>query len=154
LFVCFAETQKQYFNDIFIENIINNKCQVTDNIIFDKAHLGGIKTHGTLIFLNTNVHQYCVNYKDYNIILVTDDIDSVKYVQDYFILKKDNPESHLTNGAVEVDNSYFDWYLTVLVNHRWQRPFTEDISKAFKVNLETKKIEPFEYKTIRLHSED
>jgi hypothetical protein len=77
----------------------------------------------------------------------------MEYVCDYLILEKQNPETRLRNGAVRINGEYTDWDIDVVVNHRWQGRYTDDISQAFKVNPQTKKIETFPYETIRLYSE-
>ena len=49
---------------------------------------------------------------------------------------------------------YFDWDITVVVNSSMiGLAYTDDISEAFFINLEKKKIEPLRYNTIKLFSE-
>jgi hypothetical protein len=141
-----------YFDNIFIEAEINNRNHQRENIIFDRTRLQDCFMYGSRVFLNTSIHQHYIEYKDYNILLITEKPDEIEWVKDFLIIKKLTPETVLADGAVQVNNDYFDWDLTVVVNRRW-RGSTEDISQAFKINPETKKIESFNFITIRLYSE-
>jgi hypothetical protein len=114
--------------------------------------------YGGRLFPSSDTLKRYIEYEDYNIILVTQKIGDVEYVCDYLILKKQTPETYLINGPVEIiinGEEYYggNWEVDLVVNHRWRGWFTDDISQAFLVNSQTRKIEPFIYDTIRLYSE-
>jgi hypothetical protein len=153
--MCFADDGgTQFFDQRLLENIINNSELITDTIVFDQTRLGDLKEYGGVVLLNTDMLQRYIHYMDYNILLLTETINSVTYVRDYKILKKNSPEAHLANGPVEINGDFFDWEVTVEINHEWRNHFTEDINRAFKVNRQMKKFENVIYNTIRLYSED
>jgi hypothetical protein len=151
---CFSEGNIYFFTQDILENIITNPESVNGTIIFDEMKAGNLKKYGSIVLFNTSMIQHYIDYQNYNIILLTENINSILYIRDYLILKKDNAETHFANGPVEINGSLFDWEVTVVVNHKWRSRFTEDISNAFKVNRHTMKIERFAYNTIRLYSED
>jgi hypothetical protein len=103
-------------------------------------------------FTPTTIYQRYIDYGNYNILVITEVIDSVEYVWDFLLLKKQNSETYLANGAVKIDG-YFDWEITVEVVCHWQDLYTDNIMRAFKVNPRTKKIEPVKYADIRLFNE-
>jgi hypothetical protein len=154
VFSSYADTGNKFFDSEILDNMIKNPNFINGGIIFDKMRLGQLKEYGGLALLNTNMSQHYIDYMNYNIILLIEDTDNIKYVRDYLVLKKDNPETHLANGPVEINGTFFDWEITVVVDHKWRSLFTEDISMAFKVNQQTKRIEHFVYDTIKLYSED
>jgi hypothetical protein len=129
-----------YFDNIFIEAEINNQNYQSENIVFDRTRLQDCFIYRSRNFLNRTINQHYIEYRDYNILLITEKNNEIEYVKDFLIIKKITPETTLADGAVQVNNDYFDWDLTVVVNRRW-RGSTEDISQAFKINLKTKKIE-------------
>jgi len=158
-----VETADRFFTDELAEEAITNPRVVLEgNVIFDKTLLGEIRQYGAkLIVIDTdsgtiftNIYQYSLDFRNYNIMLVVEKIDSVGYVRDCLLLEKLSPETRLESGAVEVNGEYVDEDITVVVNHEWRARFTEDISQAFKVDLDTKKIVPVVYDTIRLYAED
>jgi hypothetical protein len=159
-----------YFTEEFLEKAIKkgDTFLSEETIIFDRSKvlvllkdglwslwMDGLWIYyvGRLFYGSDTLKRY-IEYGNYNILLVTQEIGDVEYVRDYLILEKQNPETHLSNGAVEINGEYGDWEVDIVVNHHWQGRFTDDISQAFKVNPQTKKIEPFIYDTIRLYSED
>jgi len=160
-----------YFTEKFLEKAIKEDAYTflsDETIIFDKSKVLGLWKddlwglwmdglriyYGGRLFYGSDTLKRYIEYGDYNILLVTQEIDDVEYVCDYLILRKQNPETYLSNGAVEINGEYGDWEVDIVVNHYWRGIFTDDISQAFKVNLQTKKIEPLIYDTIRLYSED
>jgi hypothetical protein len=155
LLVLSTNESSSYFTKEFLERAIKDPKLSYGNIIFDS-----LKTQGLLIYYGgrlsygSNILERHIGYGNYNIILVTEEIGSVEYVRDYLILEKQNPETYLGNGPVEINGAYFDWEIIVVVNHRWHALFTDDISQAFKVNLQTKKIEQVTYNSIRLYAEE
>lgn len=156
---CCAEGNNQYFNQKYIDKIIENKVKKNENIIFNesKEKSLGLDIYDSKV-LNINssenrLYQYYINYKNYNIILLTENIDKIEYVRDYVIIKKQNSETYLANGPVEINEEYFDWDITVVVNSKLKTEFTTDISEAFIVDLERKKIESFKFNIIKLYSE-
>ncbi|MDR1211703.1 MAG: hypothetical protein LBK40_05680 [Spirochaetaceae bacterium] len=147
----FAETTV-YFDSLFIEAEITNQNHQSENVIFDRDRLQDCYIYKTRNFLHRTIREHYVEYRDYNIMLISEIINEIEYVRDFLIIKKRTPETTLADGAVQVNNGDFDWELTVVVNRRW-RGSTDDISQAFKINFETKKIEPFSFITLRLYSE-
>jgi hypothetical protein len=157
-----------YFNEEFLERALKNPNLPDENIIFDRLKVLGLWKdgvwglwmdglrvyHGGRLFYGSDILKRYIEYGNYHIILVTQEIGCVEYVCDYLIIEKQNPEAHLSNGAVKINGEYGDWEVDIVVNHHWRGRFTDDISQAFKVNSQTKKIEPFIYDTIRLYSED
>jgi hypothetical protein len=167
-----------YFTEKFVEKAIKENAYTyssNETIIFDGSKVlnlwkdggwglwmdGLFFYHGGRLFYGSDTLKRYIEYGDYNIILVTQEIDGVEYVRDYLFLKKQNPETHLTNGPIKViingEGSYpahGGWEIDLVVNHRWRgKEFTDDISQAFKVNPQTRKIEPFIYDTIYLYPE-
>ena len=145
-----------YFTKEFLDEAIKTPNRKNEKeIIYDRTKLDGLRQYYGGLIINTNISQYYFEYKNYNILLITEKIDGIDYVCDYLILEKQYPETHLANGPVEINGDYFDWNITVVIKCSWRgNPFTDDISQAFRVNLHTKKIEPFIYKTIRLYDEN
>jgi len=158
-----------YFTEKFLEKVINEDTSLYyETIIFDRSKVLGLWKDGLWglwmdnlriyyvgrLFYGSDTLKRYIEYGDYNILLVTHEINDVEYVCDYLILKKQNPETHLSNGAVVVNGEYGDWDVDIVVDHNWQGRFTDDISQAFKVNSQTRKIETFIYDTIRLYNED
>jgi len=154
-----------YFSEEFVERAIKNPNLLSEEIvIFDDSlekwkngpqgkWMGNLRLYyGGLLSYGSDIARLYIEYRNYNILLVTQKSDGVEYVCDYLILEKQNPETHLSNGAVQINGEYWDEKVDVVVNHNWRR-FTDDISQAFKVNPKTKKIEPFIFNTIRLYSE-
>jgi len=165
-----------YFTEKFLEKAIKEGAYTylsDDTIIFDRSKVLGLWKdglwgfwmdglyfyYGGRLFPRSDTLKRYIEYGNYNIILVTREIDDVEYVSDYLILKKQNPETHLTNGPVKIiingEETYGgSWEVDLVVNHHWRGKFTDDISQVFNVDSQTRKIEPFIYDTIRLYSED
>lgn len=162
VFLCFPDdAESQFFTKGFIEKLINNHdllrdALVSETLLFDTFKLNGLKIDSvsTEMFINTSMHQYYVDFISHNILLITERVSGMEYVRDCLIIEKQNHEAYLANGPVEINKSYFDWNTTVLVNHKWRARFTDDISQAFKIDIQAKKIIPLVYDTIRLYSED
>jgi hypothetical protein len=158
-FLCFCDdTGKQFFTKSYIEKSINNQSLlkeaiVSNTLLFDRIELEGLNIYHGKMFPNTSIHEYYIDFITHNILLITEKVDDIAYVRDCLIIKKQNPEARLANGPVEINESYFDWDATVLVNHKWRAKFTDDISQAFTVDIQARKIMPLVYDTIRLYSE-
>jgi hypothetical protein len=153
-FVCFSEDNYIYFNGNYLDKIIDSANIQHENLLFDNSLREEWSIYYSKPYINTNIYQYYIEYKDSNIILLTEMVQGTKNVRDYKIIKKVHPETYLAEGPVEVNGKYFDWDITVVVNKKWKgSQFTDDILQAFKINLETKKIDVFYYETIRLFSE-
>jgi hypothetical protein len=157
----------RYFTRDFAQEIIQNpslRYEISaHNIIFvpATARAEGLRIYGGVtpfetMFSDNSLGANFIEYTNYNIILLTERIDGIHYVRDFVILEKQHPETHLSAGAVEVNGEYFDWELIVVVNRHWhlpRRPYTDDISYAFKIDVSTKRIVPYPFETIRLFSE-
>ena len=145
----------RYFNRTVLEEIVNDPSLSYEDIIFSEEQLSGLKRYAGEIFPSSSglICNY-IEYENYNILLLTERLNAIQYLRDLLVLEKENQETFLANGAVEINSEYFDWEVIVVVNSWHDRRFTDDISQAFKVNLETKKIEPFFYDTIRLYNEE
>jgi hypothetical protein len=159
-FSCFLDdAEKRFLTGSYIEKSIDNQSLlreaiVSNTLIFDRTELYGLNIYHAKVFLNTNVHEYYIDFITHNILLIAEKVDGMVYVRDCLIIKKQNAEAYLANGPVEIDGDYFDWDITVLVNHKWRAKFTDDISQAFKIDIQAKRIMPFVYNAIRLYSED
>ncbi|MCL2289228.1 MAG: hypothetical protein FWC34_00755 [Bacteroidetes bacterium] len=162
-FVCFAEGNIRYFNQAYLDKVIANKIErnKTEGLIFDRAReesLGLLNIRGGSVFSNNNreivLFRYHISYNNYNIILLTEPINNLEHVRDYLLIEKENSISNLASGPVEINGEYFDWSVTVVVNSsRRGLRYTDDISAAFFIDLENKRIKPLEFNTIRLWSE-
>ena len=145
-----------YFTVEFLAKAITDQNFSYGDIIFDKTKSDGLRIYygGRLFYDSDSILRY-IEYGNYNVIVVTQEIMGIEYVQDYLILEKQNPETYLFNssGTVQIDGDFSHFDITVVVNKHWRGRFTEDISHAFIVNLQTKKIEPVVFNTIKLYSE-
>ena len=160
-----VNANSHYFTRDFAEEIIHNPSLRDEvsvkNIIFDRTRAEGLKIYGGVapfetMFSDTinSLDALFIEYMNYNIILLVERIDEIDYVRDFIILEKQYPETHLAYGPVEINHEYFDWEIIVVVNRHWLNlPYTGDISYAFKINVSTKRIEPYPFETIRLFSE-
>jgi hypothetical protein len=131
----------------------------------DETKFEGLRKYygGRLLYDSNGVFWYdsdtilrFFEYANYNIILVTQEFNDIEYVRDYLFLKKQNPETYLHNsaGAITINEESPGCNdVIVVVNHYWRGRFTDDISQVFKINMQTRKIEPIIYDTIRLYSE-
>ncbi len=154
-----------YVTTDFWEKVITGQDLNDSTIIFDRTKIDGMRVHGAGRILYDSDYNFWydsdtllryIDYANYNIILVTQEIDTVEYVRDYLVIEKRTLETSLTHcqGTVRIDGVYPKFDVTVVVNHSWRgKRFTDDISQAFKVNMETRKIEPIIFETIRLYSE-
>jgi hypothetical protein len=155
-FFCLVSLSSQAFDRNFIEKAINGEKHLDDAVIYDP--LQELKTYNSLLYFNsdftsTTIRQRYIDYGNYNVLVVTEIIDSVEYVRDFLLLKKQNSETYLANGPVEI-NGHFDWEITVEISHQWEGAYTDNIVRAFKVNPQTKKIELVKYASIRLYNEE
>ena len=143
-----------YFTKEFLKEAITKQNLSYGDIIFDQTKISDLRIYygGRLSYGSDTLLRY-IEYGNFNIILVTKEIDSIEYMSDFLLLEKLTKETYLCNGAVQINDSYFDWKITIVVNNKWQGLFTDDISQAFKINEKTKKIEEINYDTIRLYSE-
>jgi len=159
------------FTEEFLKKAINDPALSCENIIFESSaapfdrsiapglwmYYGGklLYDADNCFFYNSDTYLQYLDYENYNIILVTQEIDGIQYVRDYMILEKLNPQTHLffSDGTVIIDGKSPGFPVTVVVNKHWQGRFTEDISQAFYVNMQTRKIEPVFFDTIRMVSE-
>jgi len=160
-----------YFTEEFLEKAIKDTALSCENIIFERSaapfdsskapglwmYHGGklLYDSDNRFFYDSDTHLRYLDYGNYNIMLVTQEIDGIEYVRDYMILEKLHPETHMfySDGTVSIDGKFPGFPVTVVVNHHWQGRFTEDISQAFYVNMQTRKIEQVYFDTIRLFSE-
>jgi len=150
-----VNSSNDFFTAEFLGKAIKDAKSFYNNIIFDNSKTQGLDIYYTgRLFYGSNILERHMEYENYNIILVTEDIGDIEYVRDYLILEKQNPETYLANGPVEINGEYFDWEVIVVVNHKWHALFTDDINQAYKVDLQTNRIEPFTYDTIRLYAEE
>jgi hypothetical protein len=101
-----------------------------------------------------------LEFKNYNIILVTQEINNIVYVRDFLFLEKYHSETHFVNsaGAAMINGGIFGTIhqhqnLIIVVNRHWRGRYTEDISHVFFINMQSRKIEQIEFETIRLTSE-
>jgi len=161
----YMETETSYFTQEYLDKSIsgsNIAIDLSNNIIiFDVTKADGFKIYTRKAFLDaynrqgTKISGYYLEYKNYNIIIVTEEINGTEYVRDYLILEKEHPESVLQDGDVEINGEYFDHDIIVVIDSNWRMggiPFTDDVNQAFKINWQTKKIEPVIYNTIRVHN--
>jgi len=160
-----------YFTEEFLEKAIKYPALSCENIIFERSATPFDKSKapslwmyysGKLLydsdnrfFYNSDTYLHYLDYGNYNIILVTQEIEGIEYVRDYMILEKLHPETYMfySDGTVLINGKYSGFPVTVVVNHHWRGIYTEDISQAFYVNIQTRKIEPVFFDTIRLVSE-
>lgn len=151
----YVNSIENYFNSEYLNNILKNLSHNnTENIIFNRSELGDLYVYNAkqMAVPDVNLYQYYLMYDNYTILLLTEKIDSSEYVKDYLMIKKQNPDTHLTSGAVEINNTCFDWEITVVVNSKWVGT-TSDISEAFKIDILRKKIYKIEYDSIKIFSE-
>ena len=57
-------------------------------------------------------------------------------------------------GPVEINHEHLDGQVVVIFNKRWKENYSDDIIAAFKPNLETERIEVFNYKYIKIFREE
>lgn len=160
-----VNASSNYFTRDFLAKAIGNPSLryevAARDIIFDTTRAEGLRIYGGVIITETmssdTVNMLAMNsieYMNYNVILLVERIDGISYVRDFVIIEKLHPETHLASGPVEINGEYFDWETLVVVNRDWtRRPYTDDISQAFRVNVSTRRIEPYLFRTIRLFSE-
>ena len=160
---CKESLQKKTSNSVYLtpeylEDFINDPTSDIGNIIFDKMKLDDVKINSSRTFLGSNmrslnISQYYIEYKNNNIILLTEKIEEIEYALDLLAIEKKNDNSYLTSGQnFIIDEKYFDSDITILINNRWHRYaefLTKEMCMAYKVNLETKRIEPFSFDTLR-----
>ena len=151
-----SDKPASYFTEEFLERAITEPNLSDGDIIFDETKSDGLRIYygGRLFYGSDSLLRY-MEYGNRNIILVTQEVEGIEYVRDYLILEKQNLETYLSNasGTVEIDGEFTNRDVTVVVNRHWQGGFTDDISQAFRINAQTRKIEPVIYDRIRLHSE-
>jgi hypothetical protein len=158
--IYFVTGEEQYFNKSYIESIINNGIDdYCNNILFNDVCKEQLIVYGARVIFDdnnrrTDYYEYYIDYNDYCIILLTLKINNIEIVKDYVIIRKINEETNLENGPVEIDNDYFDWNVTVVVNVGKRIKYTDNISAAYKVNISTGKIEKLNYNSIRIYNED
>jgi len=157
-----------YFTTEFLERVIVETnlsyIGIIGDVIFDRTKIDGLRVYqggrilydadGIFWFDSDTLLRY-LEYENYNIILVTQEIDSIEYVCDYLIIEKKTTETYLFKamGTVKIDGEFPSFDVTVVINNNWIGLYTNDISQAFKINPQTRKIEPIFFKTIRLTSE-
>jgi len=156
----------RYFNRTVLEEIMKDPGFYHEDIAYNQNYLSGLRSRGGgSLFIgddgefnyNSGILYSHIEYENYNILLLTErvnDVNDIRYLRDILILEKETPETVIVTGPVEINDAYFDWEIFVVVNSYNGRQFTDDISQAYKVNLQTKKIERFSYETIRLWYED
>lgn len=142
----------------FFDTIISKDVDVNAKVFIWKEaeKITGIRIFGGKLLKGNGDYRFIerkLEYKGNLILLLLEKIEEKEVIVDYVCLKKTTDTSYLTSGPVEIDGVYYDWNIVVFVNQSWRAEYTEDILYAFKSNLETKKIEPVEYKSIRLYSE-
>ena len=156
----------RYFNRTVLEEIMKDSGFYYEDIVYNPNYLSGlISRGGGPLFIdadgefnyNSGLLYSLIEYENYNILLLTERVDAVndiRYLCDILILEKENPETAIVTGPVEINDAYFDWEILVVINSYNGSRFTDDISRAYKANFQTKKIEQFFYETIRLWYED
>jgi len=149
------EQPNAYLTADLLERVLKEPNFSINDLLFDETKSGLRIYHGGRLFYDSDTLLRYIDYMNYNIILVTQEIENIEYVHDYMILEKKNPETYLfkTVDNATINGEFPDFDLTVVINSRWRGLYTEDISHAFKINTETGKIEPVFFDTIRLASE-
>jgi hypothetical protein len=153
-----SDTNEVIINISFFDDILINRIDLySKRYVWKKPEINsGIRVYGDKLLKGNGDYRFSecnIEYKEYLVLLLLEKIDGKEIIVDYVSLKKITDTSYFTSGPVEIDGEYYDWDIVVFVNQSWRAQFTENISYAFKSNLETKKIEPVEYKSIRLYSE-
>jgi hypothetical protein len=159
LVACVDDVRERYFTQEFLREAINDpnlrEVVSASGIIFDTAKAEGLRVYGGVapfetLFSEDRLLTHFIAYMNYNVILLTESVDGFNFVRDFIILEKQHPETHLADGAVEINGEYFNWEIIVVINRHWEGAYTEDIDKAFIIDVPTRRIEPFQFERIRL----
>jgi hypothetical protein len=150
----FAEDSQYFFDQEYLELVINNQNKENDFLFFESNRISGIYSGKYFLYNRKSFFQYYIEYKNYNIILLTEKIDNtIMIVRDFILIEKIYPDSYLSSGAIQINDTYYDWDISVVVNSKFDGLFTTNISCAYKINFDLGKIEVFEYTTIKLYRE-
>jgi hypothetical protein len=97
---------------------------------------------------------YLTYHKEYFILLLEDVAD--KYVDFIDVVTGMMPstEYEIGMGPVEINHDRVDGRVVVIFNKKWKENYSDDIVAAFRPNLETKQIDVFDYKYIRIFREE
>jgi len=86
--------------------------------------------------------------------LCTRDNAGYDSIIDVKVISKPNEEAYLSSGPVYINEDYYDWDVNVLITGPFESGKNTHISKAYKANLETGKIEDLKYDSIVIFSEE
>jgi hypothetical protein len=97
---------------------------------------------------------YLTYHQEYFILLLEDVAD--KYVDCIDVVTGTMPSTQyeIGMGPVEINHGQVDGRVLVIFNKKWKGNYSDDILAAFKPNLETKRIDVFDYKYIRIFREE
>lgn len=156
----FLACSQRYFTESHLDKIIEYEDDLEDKdqflgMLFDDSYISDdVYLGAKLIGEENNFAEYSLIYQNYLFLFLTSfDKESPDVILDYIAIEKTSDDSYLMNGPVQIDNDYFDWDVIVLINSSWSGEYTDDISRAFKSDLETMKIDEVEYNSIRIYNE-
>ena len=131
----------------YLKNIRIEDYSIQDtNTNWSYASIGGADSKYSVYYLT--YHQ------KYFIMLLKDVAD--KYVDCVDVVSGTMPsiQCEIGMGPVEINHDHIDGRVIVIFNKKWKENYSEDILAAFMPNLESKQIDVFDYKYIRIFREE
>jgi hypothetical protein len=131
----------------YLQNIAIEDYSIQDpNTNWSHASIGGAASKYSIYYLT---------YRQRYFILLLADIGD-RYVDclDSIIGAMPSSQYEIGMGPVEVNHDQLDSRVVVVFNKKWKENYSDDIIAAFRPNLETKQIEVFDYKYIRIFREE
>ena len=125
------------------------------NIRIDDYNLQEPNTNWSHTDIGGSDGKYSIYYFTYRqryfLLLLKDGEDRISDCIDLVIMLRPSPNYELGMGKVEVDNNHFDGKIVVVYNKNWTGNYSDDIVAAYRLDLETKRIEEISHNNIRIY---
>jgi hypothetical protein len=131
----------------YLKNIEIEDYSIQDpNTNWSHASIGGADSKFSVYYLT--YHQ------EYFILLLEDVADRYLDCIDVVTGKMPSTLYEIGMGPVEINHDHLDGRVVVIFNKKWKENYSDDIIAAFRPNLESKRIDVFDYKYIRIFREE
>ncbi len=147
-----------------LDHVIDEKMSKQEIVSYLKAisiedfDIQDPKTNWSFAAIGSAESKYSIYYLTYRqryfIFLLMDVGNRLVTCLDVVTARMPSSQYELGMGIVEINHDHLDSQVVVIYNKKWKEGYSDDVITAFKPNLETERIEVFNYQYIRIFREE